>query len=709
MMTPIGVFLCTCDGKITKRVDAGAVAETLRRNLQVETAVVPHACLPDGIHDLKQVVREKGFERVVVAACPARFQQKHLSDACAQAGVEADYFALVDWREGCAWAHRGDQVGATEKGSELVEMGIGRVTNATRHEKARTRIVPRVLVIGGGIAGMTAARRLAERGIAVTLVERDAELGGQLRGVNLNGATSMFESTRRTVSAHPLIALYTNAVVSAITGETGKYSVEIKYPTGKTLMHVGAIVIATGAYELREPHLFHYDGRRVVTLQEFEIRNYKLEITNSLVYILCAGSRDERIPYCSNVCCLGSLHQAVRVKREHPQTQVTILFRDLYLMGDEWNDRVVLEARQLGIEFIRYAPGEPPRVAEDAVVVRDTLTGMTRQIEYDRVVLATPQVPQNDTGVLARWLHLPRDPNGFLIDPHYRVRPEQQLERGIFICGAAHQPVGVDTAILQGMTAAARATRFIQQGILEHPAASAQVDLKLCTGCAQCVETCAFGAITLTPTPLPLGEGRLAHILPSPYRRGVGGEGVLGGEVLDRAHIDPFLCLACGNCVVACPAKAISLPNSNDAQILAQIDAALGICDGNGQRDAAAGSRVLVFGCAWSGYAAMELAGARRMNYSVQVRAIELPCSARLDPMHVLYALLNGAARVVLALCPPNECHYGNGNRWAEMRIENLRAQLSAHGMDPQRVNYARLTGDDAQAWIKAMEEVRVA
>jgi coenzyme F420-reducing hydrogenase delta subunit len=158
------------------------------------------------------------------------------------------------------------------------------------------------------------------------------------------------------------------------------------------------------------------------------------------------------------------------------------------------------------------------------------------------------------------------------------------------------------------------------------------------------------------------------------------------------------LCLACGNCVVACPSKAIDLPSFCDTQIFAQIQAALAA----NQND----KPVLVFACRWSGYAAMELAGARRMTYPATVRVIELPCSARLDPLHVLCAFHNGAENVMLALCPPNECHFSNGNASAESRIGILRAQLAAHGVDPQRLYIARMMGDDAEAWVRAIQHV---
>jgi heterodisulfide reductase subunit A len=702
-MRRTGIFLCTCDGRIQRGVDLDAVQNGIQEQEQnLFVTQITHACLPDGRAEIQRIISEQQVQNVVVAACPERFQGKQLRATCEAAGVRKHHFALVDWREGCADAHLAQRDRATHKAMDLVRMGIARVGNAQTVEPARTRISPHVLVIGGGIAGMTAAKELAARGVMVTLVERNPDLGGKLRDIPLNGSTRTFQETKYAVTLGPRVALYTDSQIVSAQGEVGHYRVLISHANGKTRLTFGAIIVATGTQEFRDAHLYHHDGYRIVTLREFEQqistqqallqRSLLQQAPPSLVYILCAGSRDAHIPYCSNVCCLDSLHQALRVKRDHPETRITILFRDLYLGGDEWNDEIALEARRAGIEFLRYAPTNPPRVEEDAVTVHDVLSGTTHRLQYDRVVLATPLIPQDDSEHLARLLHLSRDADGFFIEPHYRVRPELQTERGIFICGSAHRPVDIDNAILQGEIAAARAAHFLERREVIHPAARAFVQTDVCTGCAQCVETCAFAAIEMrasdsdhSNTNLPAMTGiRGSRDFQSPF---------------DHAHIDPFLCLACGNCVVACPSRAIELPNASDAQIFAQLDAALGT-----QLQQETANRVsVVFACEWSGTAAMELAGARGLDYSAHVRVIELPCSARLSPTHVLYALLHGADHVLLALCPPDECHFINGSRFAEMRIENLRAQLSAHGMDPQRVNYARMMGDDARAWVNAV------
>ena len=694
-MTRTGIFLCTCNGNISESIDVNSVGRALCEQpvFFEETGF----CQPSGIRALEDAIGTSQLDRVVVAACPARFQEKHLRGVCTLAGVNANHFALVDWREGCAWAHRGEMEQATAKAIDLIRMGIARVENAAPMADAQTAIMPHVLVIGGGIAGMTAARALVDRGIPVTLVEQELQLGGQLRNVPLDGMADAYETVRDAALYDPNIELRLNSHVAAVDGTVGSYRVEIRnLSSGESFeCKVGAIIVATGAQEHRAAGLYHYDGQRVVTLEE-QAAGHMSQVTN-LIYILCAGSRDEHIPYCSNTCCLAALNQAIRIKRVNPETRITILFRDLYLLGDETNEEIVREARRAGIEFARYTPANPPHVDDDTVTVHDELTGTTFRIPFDRIVLATPQVPRDDAGVLARLFKLARDEHGFFIDPHLRLRPEHQIERGVYICGSAHRPVDADTAILQALTTAARAARFVKRGSVSHPMWSATVSKGLCTGCAQCVETCAFHAIEMRTPTLTLPR------LQSPQT----GEGTL-----DRALIDPFLCEACGNCVVACPSRAIEMPSFSDAQIFAQIDAALRT-QGNKETGKQGGDApgyvstclpvYLTFACAWSGYAAMELAGARRMNYPAEVRVIELPCSARLDPVHVLYAFFSDAERVLLALCPPNECHFGNGNRHAEARIENLRAQLAAHGIDPQRLQIARMMGDDANAWVSAV------
>ncbi len=665
-MTNSGAVLCTCGQEISKLIDVARVVEALRGDVKV--VVLPRLCAPEGKTRFRAFVQENSVEAVAVAACPARFLSHTLERLGREVGLSAPQLTVVDWREGCAWPHAGQPHEATVKAINLVRMGLAHVDGARPAATESVPVVPRVLVIGAGIAGMTAARELAARNILVTLVERSDWPGSQSRQVPLDGNTAANEELERAVIDNPLIALRLGTRVSSAESNAGNLRVTLDDGSvTEAEISTGAVIIATGAAE-RRPQGYRYDGRRVVSLHEFQSQISRGgAIPSRVVYILCANSRDAQIPYCSRVCCLSALHQALEVKQAHPETEITLLYRDLYL-PDQMAEETMRRAQRAGIEFVRYQPPDL-HIGEDWVTAGDGLTGTIWNARYDRVVLATPRVPDPEAGHIARTFGLARDRDGFLLDPNWRVNARaiarRAPEQNIFVCGAAHGPVDFDGAVMQGMVAAQRAARLIRQGTRQLPVWSAWIKRDLCTGCAQCVPACPSGAIQLT--------------LESPA-------GV-------RAHIDPFRCVACGNCLAACPSKAIGMPQSSDRQLLAQIDAALSPDDDSGPHS-------LVFACRWSGFAAMEQAGARRMAYPAGVRVIELPCSARLDARHVLYAFLNGADSVTLALCPSGECHLGNGNTLAEERIQALRIQLARWGVEPKRVRLARLKGDDATGWV---------
>jgi heterodisulfide reductase subunit A len=306
-----------------------------------------------------------------------------------------------------------------------------------------------------------------------------------------------------------------------------------------------------------------------------------------------------------------------------------------------------------------------------------------RRFDVGAIVVAVgaPLAEQRDANVLAHLLGIAQDEQGFFPEVRYRLRPEGYAERGIFVCGAAHHPAEPREAGLQAISAAFKALRHLRAGVVSNGAPVASVDPALCTGCANCVEPCPFDAIAMQQR----------------------------AEAVDLAQIDPLLCTGCGNCVVVCPVKAISQPVDSDAQVLAQIEAALRTADGrsadrrgkstngtDGER-----VRILVFGCEWSGHAAAELAGANKLSYPVQTRLIRLRCSARFDPIHILWALYNGADGVFLSACAPGECHYIDGNRYAEERSNTLRSLLAGNGFDPRRLRLEWIVPDDPHDFVK--------
>ncbi len=681
----LGVFICDCGDQIASILDVDALERGVHDLPGV--AVARRLCLscsPDGLSAIQSAIAAAGLNRVLVAGCTPRTLEPHFRTACQEAGLDGGLFELVDVREGCAWVHQDEPEVATAKALDLIRMGVARVTLRQARQPVSAEVVPAALVIGGGLAGMTSALTLANAGLPVKLVERAAALGGMLREVHTlypdqRRAAEFVAEKVEAVTHHPRIEVLCESQVTGISGTVGHYTIRVNengsagHQNRSSQFEVGAIIVATGARALQPRGLFRYDGQRVVTQLEFERelrdRSNGTQSTSfpaNVVMILCAGQRNGTVSYCSGMCCMGALKQALEVKALNPQANVTILFRDLYLLGEDTYEEEVRKARQAGVTFIRYAPAAPPEVTDEAVEVHDQLTGMDRRLPYARVVLASPLVPQPDASVVAHMLGIPQDENGFFPEVRYRLRPQNYVERGIYVCGAAHHPTGWAEAEFQASSAAFRAVRHLAAGQVTSQASVAVVDEKLCTGCGSCVETCPFGAISM--------------------RRREG--------VLDLSQIDPLLCKGCGNCAVACPVKAIDLPLDSDGQVLAQIEAALASASQVGR------PCILAFGCEWSSHAAAELAGVNRLSYPVEVRLIRVGCSARFDPVHILWAFFSGAKGVFLGACPPGDCHYVNGNRHAQERIKALRGMLAERSFDPRRLRLEWITPDDPHDFV---------
>ena len=674
----LGVFICDCGDQILSILDMDILERGVRNLDGVAVARrLCYSCSPDGLAAIRSAIAEEGLNRVLVAGCTPRTLEPRFQVACEEAGLDGNLFELVDIREGCAWVHQDEPQAATAKAIDLIRMGVARVSLRRVSQPVSAKVVPAALVIGGGLAGMSASLTLANAGQPVKLIEREAALGGMLRDVHTlypDGRSAVEFVARKveTVTHHPRIEVLLETQVTGISGMVGRYTISVN-GAGEQF-DVGAILVATGAHALQPWGQFRYDGKRVVTQLEFEseLRETVPDCPSSnVVMILCAGQRNEAVPYCSGVCCMGALKQALEVKAANPQANVTILFRDLYLLGEDIHEERLIEARRAGVEFLRYAPSSPPKVTGEGVEVHDVLSGADRRLPYDRVVLATPLVPQPDASVVAHMLGIAQDQNGFFPEVRYRLRPQNYAERGIYVCGAAHYPVGRAEAEFQAASAAFNALHHLRAGQVTSQAPVAVVDEKLCTGCGNCVESCPFGAISMHKQ----------------------------AGVLDLSQIDPLLCKGCGNCVVACPVKAISQPLDSDAQVLAQIEAALATASQNGR------PRILVFGCEWSSHAAAELAGANKLSYPAETRLIRVGCSARFDPTHILWAFFSGADGVFLGACPPGDCHYVNGNRYAQERFNMLRGLLAESGFDPRRLRLEWITPDDPHDFVSKIAD----
>jgi len=667
----IGVVVCECGGEIAGRIDT----MSLRRQAAglpgvVYAACEAYPCSRDGQARLRRAIAENELDRMLIAGCAPRLVEKLFQQAAQTAGLDGGCIEVADIREQCAFVRDGDRETVTRTAADLIEMGVARLVETSTPRAHTGRVVKVAMVIGGGLGGLTVALALADHDISVTLVEPADRLGGCPLDASDRARELIAERTEK-ASRHPRVRALLSARVTDVAGRPGDYAVRVAYGDQTATFAVGAIVMAAETRPDRLGGQRWYDRSRLKTQAEFEAELASAHLPDhDIVMILCA--EDAGSGRCSRVCCMSGIRQAIRVKQSAPNVNVTILFRDLYLGGSgDLHIDELQQAQKLGVTFFRYQKDHPPTIGDKTVDVPDPLTGESLRLPFDRVVLGMPLEPPELAERLAALLGVPQDASGFMVEPRRRLRPGRYVDDGVYVLGGAHQPVDTTETLFQAYVTGSRAMRFLSQDAIHIDAPVAEVDTTLCTGDGRCVSTCPTAAISLI-------QSETAH------------------RALSVARVEPLRCIGCGNCVVACTVKAIRLPGWDDAAILAQISAAL--------RDREA-ARVIAFACEWSAYAAADMAGARRASYPAGVRLIRMPCSARVDPDHILWALINGADGVFVGLCSPGECHYGSGNRFAQERVETLKKQLAERGFDPRRLRLEFLSGDDGEKFAQVMTD----
>jgi heterodisulfide reductase subunit A len=539
----LGVFLCDCRGEIGSVVDlqelAGYAAD-LRDVVMVRT--MDNACLVSGRQQIAEAIAEGDLNRVVIAGCPAREYQAAFEDVMRQAGLNPALLTRVNLRGEVAWVHgtngkdgsdRGDDgQGPLAKAKELMAMAASAARLSQPARASKQRLSQRVLVVGGGVAGMTVGLTLADLGYDVDLVEKSAELGGQLKSLHytLTGEDPQvfLDQLVEDVSSSDRISLYLEAEVDEVSGWVGQYETKLSLADGKseTLTH-GAVIVATGGHEVVPNEYLYGEDDRVFTQRELEARlDSGDEVPSDVVMIQCVGSREPERPYCSRVCCTKAVTNALRIKEQNPTARVYVLYREMRTFG--FREDLYREARQKGVVFLRYALPDKPEVVADGdaltIRVREPVTGREVELSAGALVLSTGIEP-NDVTALASRLAIPLDKNGFFQEEYPKMRPLDFTKRGIFMSGLAHSPRFFDEAIVQAQGAAMRAAALLEQQELEPPVAPVLVNERLCSACGQCVEVCPYGARVLE-------------------------SGAHTAEVIE------VLCQGCGACIVACPNKA---------------------------------------------------------------------------------------------------------------------------------------------------------
>lgn len=546
----VGVFVCQCGiniGGVVKVPEVREYARTLPYVVYVEDNL--YTCSQDTQVKMAQVIKEQGINRVVVAACTPRTHEPLFQETLINAGLNKYLFEMANIRNQDSWVHSGDPVRATEKAKDLVRMAVSKVVLLEPLQEPELSVTRKALVVGGGVAGMVAAKTLGDQGYPVYLVERSDKLGGQAlhlyktwRGEPIAAYT---QGLAQEVMNHPQIQVFLSSAITHVEGFVGNFKTTIQNGAEPETVEHGVAIIATGGKELQPAEYLFGQDPRIVTHQEldrrFREKDPALKNVETAVFVQCVGSREPDRPYCSRVCCTHSVESALELKRINPDCDVYVIYRDMRTYGER--ETLYQEARKAGVIFIRYTLEDKPAIAKvDGkihVTVFDKVLQRPITLVPDLVTLATAILP-NETQALGQFFKVPVNAEGFFIEAHAKLRPVDFATDGVFLCGLAHYPKAVDESIAQAQAAASRAGTFLALDSILFSGTVAVTNQMICSSCGTCVSICPFSAPTFNDK--------------------------------GKAEVNAALCKGCGLCVASCRSGAINLRGFNDAQIFAMID-----------------------------------------------------------------------------------------------------------------------------------------
>ena len=549
----IGVFICHCGINIGGVVDVPSVkeyAKTLPHIVYVDENL--YTCSQDTQAKIKEVIRENQLNRVVVASCSPTTHEPLFQETIREAGLNKYLFEMANIRDQCSWVHMDKKKEATEKAKNLVRMAIAKASLTEPLHEQELQINKRALVVGGGAAGMTAALGLADQGFEVILVEKEKQLGGNLRDlyytIHGNNVQEFMHSLIEKIHNHPLIQVILNGVIVDAGGFKGNFKTGIMSGPGMAYRKVehGVTIIATGGEEYKPKEYLYGQDKRIMTQHELEGKIVHKDIDpkdlQEIVMIQCVGSRIPERPYCSRICCSSAIKNALKIKEINPTAHIYIIYRDIRTYG--FLEDYYTKARKAGVVFIRYDLENKPEVnleKEDLrVSVYDPSLQETIVINSDLLILSSGIIPR-DNEELASLMRLQRTQENFFLEAHMKLRPVDFATEGMFLCGLAHSPQSLDESLSQAKAAVSRACTILAHDTIMVGGIVAHVEDEKCAACLTCVRVCPYN-------------------VPFINEQGV-------------AQIDVAICQGCGSCAAECPGKAIQLQHFKDEQIITKSSA----------------------------------------------------------------------------------------------------------------------------------------
>ncbi len=553
----VGVFICSCGINIANTVNVGELVEyakTLPYVQFVENNLF--SCSTDTQVLMAEKIKEHHLNRIVVAACTPRTHEALFQDTLREAGLNGYLLEMANIRNQNSWVHQADPEAATAKAKDQVRMAVAKALRDFPLQRLSVPVSQRALVIGGGLAGMTAALDLADRNYETVLVEQTDKLGGNAWLLNKTWKGEDIRTNLQVLIAkvenHPKITVLKQAEVTSVSGSVGNFQSEIKVNGRSETVSYGVAVLAIGAEEYKPTEYLYGQDERIKTHLEFDAelreRPDKVAKAGTAVFIQCVGSREPERLYCSRVCCTHSVHSAIKLKELNPDMQVYVLYRDIRTYGKR--EDLYTKAREMGVLFIRFDLENKPKVRQVdgqlLVEAFDPIVQLPVTIPADYLVLASAIVPRRQEQLMELYKYSV-NADGFINEAHPKLRPVDSLVDGLFIAGLCHHPKPIDESVSQAMAAVSRAGVILAKERMSLDAIKSYPTEK-CDGCALCVDVCPYLAIKVEE-----------------YRD--------NGQVHRRIVTDKALCKGCGLCAATCPKDGVEVHGFTMEQLQAQVDA----------------------------------------------------------------------------------------------------------------------------------------
>jgi heterodisulfide reductase subunit A len=678
----VGVFVCHCGSNVAGVINVKRVVEYARTLPDVVYASDQmFSCAGNTQAEIEEAIKHEGINRVVVAACSPKTHESIFRGVLLRAGLNPYLLEMANIRNMDSWVHKHEKDAATVKANDMVRMAVEKARLLTPLEISHLPLRQSALVIGGGIAGMTAACALADQGFETHLVEASEHLGGLLNDLERVAPADLDAAHLVKIKASQLekssVRLHLDTQVENIGGVVGSFNANLVAGDGTMEnMEFGAIVVATGAAP-HQPVIFDYGQDPAV------ITNLELEPllagdgpqADKITFIGCVGSRQGTMG-CSRYCCTSMIAQALHL-RQMGKT-VRVLCKEIRTYSRQAEELYEL-AMRMGVQFFRYDAGKKPEEAilferneEGAFVsLYDHMFGAHLRIPTDLLVLVAGLEPTEDN--LAEQLKLARSEDGFYMELHPKLGPVETAVQGVYLAGTAQGAKDVRESMAQALAAAGKAGALLARGVIEKEPLTAKLIPDLCKGCMRCVRACPYGAIEQIGKP--------------------GKDGTV--KIIEAA------CMGCGTCAAECNFHAIEMPYFTREQVLAQVDAALA-------QDP--GEKCLVFTCNWCSYAGADLAGIEKRQYPPSARIIRTMCSARFEEDFVARAFDRGAGAVLVTGCRLTEtgsdCHYNYANRFTQQRFNRWHKKFERKGVAPERLQLRWISAAEGKEFAEKIAEM---